>query len=90
MKNIKKNASWGKKKVGNFGVAYFVFLNVGRTLQRRRLVGEPVTMVELKYKLIIVFVYVVFSWYFFFSLSIIVIRHYREKIEPYLCLNSAE
>ncbi len=59
----------GGKKVGIFGAAHFCFLiNVGKTLQRRRLVGEAVTMVELKYKLIIVFLYMLSN--FFFSLSL--------------------
>jgi hypothetical protein len=38
----------GVKKVANVGVVILVFLIMGKTLQRRRLVGDLATMVELK------------------------------------------
>ncbi len=60
----------GGRKRGEFGVVFsFVFFYYGKkTLQRRRLIGEFVTMVELE-KIIIIILYTVLV--FFFSLSLV-------------------
>ncbi len=78
----------GGRKRGEFGVVFFVFFNYGKkTLQRRRLIEELVTMVELE-KRIIIILYMVFS---FFFLSLLLLSwKYLEKIVSYVCLNGVE
>jgi hypothetical protein len=60
----------GGRKRGEFEVVFFVFSTMGKTLQRRRLIGELVTMVELE-KRIIIILYTVFSLSFSLSLLFI-------------------
>jgi hypothetical protein len=69
MRNIKKkDANWGEKKGRIWGCFFCIFQLWEKTLQRRRLIGEFVTMVELE-KRIIIILYTVFS--LFFSLSLV-------------------